>query len=332
MSGRRPLVLIAAALVLSGTATFGVYGLVRRDAPAPTDASLRTVAVLAAPVAAGAMVPAGAVVLAEWPVGAVPAGALVHVDSVVGRVALAPIAKGVPVLPSQLAPRGAAPGLEGAIRSGHRAMTVRVGEALGASGMLRADSRVDVLVTLRDDESGARPRARLLMGDVRVLAVGTARPPATPEDASRVPSAAEASIVTLEVTPTQAEQLALVEGQGSIHLVLRGYGSREQLVTSGTTTRDVLGLPSEVAAPARALQDVAARIGGVAPTRARARHVAPVTRVAPGASTDAGRSQASPPTETTTVRVFRGGKLTIEQVETSARPQSSAIVGTAATP
>ncbi|MGZ8375785.1 MAG: Flp pilus assembly protein CpaB [Gemmatirosa sp.] len=333
MSGRRYLVLFAGALGLAGVATFGVYGLVRSDEPS-ADAALRSVAVVVKPVAAGAMVPAGAVVLAQWPAGSIPSGAFALIDSVVGRVALVPLTKGVPVVPTQLAARGAAPGLEGAILAGRRAMTVRVSEAVGASGMLRADSRVDVLVTLRDEETGTRPRARLVMSDVRVLAVGTARPPASADETPRAPSAAEASVVTLEVTPTQAEQLAVVESQGSIQLVLRGYGSREQLVTSGTTTRDVLGLPQQLTAPANALANVAAQIGRVAPMRAPVRHVARVTTPAPGASSDAGRPSAPPPTpETTTVRVFRGGKLTIEQVETTDRSQSPAVVlGTAATP
>jgi pilus assembly protein CpaB len=332
MSGRRYIVLFAGALSLASVATFGVYGLVRSD-DRSAESSLRAVAVVVKPVAAGAVVPAGAVVLAHWPAGSIPSDAFERADSVVGRVALVPLAKGVPVVPTQLAPRGAAPGLEGAIRAGYRAMTVRVGEALGASGMLRSDSRVDVLVTLRDDETGTRPRARLVMSDVRVLAVGTSRGTA-PEELLRTPSAAEGSIVTLEVTPLQAEQLAVVESQGTIQLVLRGYGSREQLVTAGTTTRDVLGLAREITAPANALAGVADRFRLAAPVRAPVRHVAPVTTPPAGASTDAGRTSAPPPTtETTTVRVFRGGKLTIEQVETSDSSQSSAVVlGTAATP
>jgi pilus assembly protein CpaB len=50
----------------------------------------------------------------------------------------------------------------------------------------------------------------------------------------------QATTATLEVTPQQAEQLAVAMNEGTIQLVLRGYGDPDSIKTNGAESADVL--------------------------------------------------------------------------------------------
>ncbi len=45
----------------------------------------------------------------------------------------------------------------------------------------------------------------------------------------------EADVITLEVTPEQAEKLALAATEGKLQLTLRNYDDVEDILTKGTT-------------------------------------------------------------------------------------------------
>jgi pilus assembly protein CpaB len=69
-----------------------------------------------------------------------------------------------------------------------------------------------------------------------------------------------AATATLEVTPEEAERLAVAASQGSIQLVLRGYGDPDSIDTKGATSRDVLSqLRLEQPVPVRAVSRPAPR-------------------------------------------------------------------------
>lgn len=322
LSDHRYTAIFGAALLTAGGATFAVYRMLGAAAT-PRHEPVRMVVVAVRDVPVGIPVPREALGVASWPVGVAPAESFTTADSVVGRVTRAPLMPGEPVLPSRLAVRGAAPGLEGAIDPARRAMAVRVNEAASLSGLVRANSRVDVLMAGRGD--GAQINARVLMSDVRVLGVGSVRPPepagggtGSPDP---TPSATTAAIVTLEVTPAQAEQLAAAEGQGAIQVVLRGYGSAGDL-RGAEPSRDL----GAAAATGGAMMGPfgAAMSGGMSvaagPARASA-HIAPAPRAArraPAGSGDVASStghHAAEGTrahaESTVVYVYRGGAMTV---------------------
>lgn len=225
MSDHRYTAIFGGALLTAGVATFAVYRMLGAAAT-PKHEPVRAVVVAVRDVPAGVPVPREALGIASWPARVAPGESYAVADSVIGRVTRVPLMPGEPVLTSRLAARGAPPGLEGVIDPTRRAMAVRVNEAASVSGLVRSNSRVDVLMAGRGD-GGAQPTARVLMTDVRVLGVGSVRPPepAGGSGSDAPPSNATAAIVTLEVTPAQAEQLAAAEGQGAIQVVLRGYGS-----------------------------------------------------------------------------------------------------------
>ncbi len=353
LSDHRYTAIFGAALLTASGATFAVYRILG-TARTPQHESVRSVVVAVRDVPVGVPVPREALGVASWPARVAPSESFVSADSVVGRVTRAPLMPGEPVLVSRLAARGAAPGLEGTIDPTRRAMAVRVNEAASVSGLVRQNSRVDVLMAGRGD--GTQATARVLMSDVRVLGVGSVRPPDTPANGAPpdpTPSATTASIVTLEVTPAQAEQLAAAEGQGAIQVVLRGYGSTEAaaggiaagaLVAApstgagslGPAPSGALGLLSAAGSPPPAMLNsgaprVASSVGATPVAHAprashhSARPAGDARAVTPAVASAAIAVRTRP--ESTTVRVYRGGTMTVLRVEaTETAPATGAAI------
>ena len=350
-SDHRYTAIFGAALLTASGATFAVYRMLG-TARTPQHESVRSVVVAVRDVPVGVPVPREALGVASWPVRVAPPESYGVADSVVGRVTRAPLMPGEPVLAGRLAARGAAPGLEGAIDPTRRAMAVRVNEAASVSGLVRANSRVDVLMAGRGD--GMQATARVLMSDVRVLGVGSVRPPDPATNGSApdpTPSATTAAIVTLEVTPTQAELLAAAEGQGAIQVVLRGYGSTGDIdgAASGAigpvlgatpggvgSAPAILGVSGVTPGGMRMLPPGTAgamAAGGAPPVASHGSRATIVRRRAdrtPGEAVDAPtRIAADAPAtraraESTTVRVYRGGTMTVLRVESS---EPAAVMG-----
>jgi pilus assembly protein CpaB len=173
------------------------------------------------------------VAVAQWPLGTVPAGAFSAVDSVVGRVARIEVFKGEVIVPGRLAPDGTGPGLEVKITPGKRAVAVRIDDVSGLNGLVQPNSRVDILVTLRDAKNNTQV-SKLFMSNMRVLSIGTVIQTSVDNRPISAPTA------IIEVTPEEAEQLTIAQSEGTLRLVLRGYGDPDSIKTQGAKSADVL--------------------------------------------------------------------------------------------
>jgi len=201
-------------------------------------------------------------------------------------------------VPGRLAPAGTGPGLEVKITPGKRAMALKINDVAGISGLIQPNSRVDVLVTLlANQQQNTKEQAKLFMNDMRVLSVGTQVERG--DDGKPI----QATTATLEVTPQQAEQLAVAMNEGTIQLVLRGYGDPDSVVTAGATATDVLALlRSRTSAPAPKPQ----------PEPRRVRQMpAPPPPPPPPVRTIV----ADPKRDSVVVRVYRGDKLSQQKFE-----------------
>lgn len=222
------------ALVVGVAATFSVYRLViNRDNNAERDPTIAVV-VAVDELREGTLLGEASARLKRYPADAVPSGAFSSVDSVVGRVAQVHIFPGEPVLEGKLAPTGAGAGLEVKISDGHRAMSIPVNDYAGIAGLIQPNSRVDVLVTLRPDNRRRDRTAKVFLQNLRVLSVGTQ----LGRDEKGKPISA--STVTVEVTPNQAELLAVAMNEGVLHLALRGFSDGDEVDTRGATSSHVL--------------------------------------------------------------------------------------------
>jgi pilus assembly protein CpaB len=232
MADRRYTAIFAAALVTAAAATFGIYRVLEVQ-KAQNRIVTRPVVIALQDVAEGRSIERTSVTVANWPVGTVPAGAFSAIDSVVGRVARVDVFKGEVIVPGRLAPDGTGPGLQVKITPGKRAIAIRIDDVAGLNGLIQPNSRVDVMVTIRDESKNAQV-SKLFMSNMRVLSVGTISQVSADNRPISAPTA------TLEVTPIEAERLAIAQGEGIIQLVLRGYGDPDSIKTEGAKSQDVL--------------------------------------------------------------------------------------------
>ena len=294
MAGRRYTFVFYVAIGIAALATFGVYR-VLENTKASSRIATRPIVVATRNLAEGSALDRTALSVREWPVATIPAGAFSSADSLIGRVTRVAVFEGEAMVPGRLAPSGTGPGIEVKITPGKRAMGVRINDVAGVSGLIQPNSRVDVLVNINNAAEGGRQVSKLFMENMRVLSVGTS----VERDADGKPI--QATTAALEVTPEEAERLAVATNQGSIQLVLRGYGDPDSVKTKGANAADVL---SEL---------------GSAPTR-----VVEAPKPAPRRVTERPRptpapvpvAVAPPPKpDTLTVQVFRGDQVTSHKFE-----------------
>ena len=176
--------------------------------------------------------------VAQFPRSVAPDGAFTKIDeNLVGRVAVSKISAREPITESRLAPIGSAAGLTSLIPEGYRAMNVRVDDVVGISGFIMPGALVDIVVVVEPaDNSSQRERiSKIVLQNIKVLANGSnLDKPKNEKEAERVKT------VTLQVTPEQAEKLALASSEGRLQLVMRNSIDQGDEVTSGATKKTLL--------------------------------------------------------------------------------------------
>lgn len=218
----------------------------------------RTVVVAAIDLPVGAQIRPEDVRIVQVPRAFAPANCLERVNEVKGRVVVNPIWKNEPLVSNRLAPAGSGPGLAPMIPAGFRAVAVRVNDVIGVAGFIQPGMRVDVLA------SGRPPNVedsvtRTVLQNVVVLSAGQVL---QPEPKGQV---INAQVVTLQVTPEQAEVLTLTSGEGRIQLVLRNSTDTKVEQTPGARLTAIYATGERaVKAPA---------IHAVDPSRAQARGI-----------------------------------------------------------
>jgi pilus assembly protein CpaB len=305
MGERRFGLVLAFALLVASLAGFGVYRFLEQTR-ADSRVATGQVVVAAVDLPEGKILRAEDVKVTTVPRAGIVPGAYSTTDSVVGRVTRIPVFNGEALVPGRLAPVGSGAGLEVKITPGKRAMAVRIDDVVGLSGLIQPNSRVDVLVTLKADGTGEQQqRAKLFMSNMRVLSVGA--------NIERGPDgrALNEATAALEVTPQEAEQLAIATNQGKIQLVLRGYGDPDTITTRGASMSDIsLGRSVSIApqpAPARREEP--------------ARRSAPAPRPAPTPAPVVIAQQAAPPApkprnpDSSVVQIYRGNGVTQTRIE-----------------
>lgn len=301
---RRYRFVLYVALLVAGLATLGVYRVID-GMRASSRVATQNVVIASADVPEGTALTAATLAVVQLPVAAVPAGSYTSPDSVVGRVSRIPIFKGEAIVPGRLAPDGTAGGIEVKILPGKRAMSVRIDDVAGISGMVQPNSRVDVMLTTRDATAQGAQVSKLFMSNMRILSIGSNI--ARGEDGRPI----NAPTATLEVTPAEAERLALAVREGAIQLVLRGYGDPDSVQTTGAKRGDLLTQVDNGPPPAPAPTPAPSRVSR-AP--ARPAPAAPIATVPIPEKTDS-----------VVVRVYRGDQLSslkFEQARDSARRDS----------
>jgi len=247
----RHLVVLLIALTTASLASFGVYRAVERMPMRPAEAPPQSVVIAARSMPIGTELTARDVRVVAWPSSSPMPGAISNVNDVVSRGLLTSVLQNEPITSSKLASPEAGGGLSPAIPRGMRAMSVRVNDVIGVAGFLVPGSKVDVVVTMH---RGADSMTRTAASNVQVLTAGTRQEQQKEQQKPEADEKAGAStVVTLMVTPQDAERIALAQSEGEIMLVLRNPLDTEPTVTSGVRTAALLGpeeAPAAVKSPA----------------------------------------------------------------------------------
>ncbi len=234
----RTLIVLALSILVAGVATLFVYRAVERIPVREVEVSSYAVAVAARPLPVGTMLTAADVRLAAWPAGSPVAGGYSTIAEVVNRGLIAPVVENEPLTPAKVAVPEAGAGLPPTITAGMRAISVKVNEVIGVAGFVVPGTRVDVVVTI-SSRRGDDSLSRVVVSNVQVLTAGTKFDQDQASDAKPVPS----TVVTLLVTPGDAERIALASSEGSIMLTLRNPLDTEPTETKGTRMAALMGAP-----------------------------------------------------------------------------------------
>ena len=293
-------------LSLAGALVFGLVAvlLVSRylsDAKAYTK-SLTNVVVAKYPIPLGTKIKPDLLVVAQFPEGSIPEGAFDAIDKVANRVSITAINVREPVTSFKLSAEGTAGGLSAVIPEGYRAMTVKVDDVVGVSGFIMPGAFVDVVavITPVDQAAGQNPISKIVLENIKVLANG--------QNIDQPKDGREATLVkavTLQVTPEEAERLALAANEGKLQLVMRNYGDQEASNTRGVNKR---GLITGEAAGLEILSPPKAESQKPAPAPAPSQF-APARRLAPAARREEVKEPATAtPLTGPTVVLFEGAK------------------------
>ena len=162
-------------------------------------------------------------------------------SQVLGRGVILPVQKGEFLLPSKLAAENAGSGLPSLIPAGMRAVSVRVNEVVAVAGFVVPGTRVDVLLT--GNPGGANEQqTTTVLENVAVIAAGQKLERNAAGEPQTTP------VITLLVSPDDAQKLTLASSQGHIQLALRNPIDTKKEELAGTKVGGLYrGIPTAVA-------------------------------------------------------------------------------------
>ena len=235
MRNKRFLIVMAGALIFGLLAAFSVS---RYLSSAQANGGNSTkVAIAKVDIPLGTKIISEQVGEVEVAVGTNPDGTFESAEKLIGRVAIVNIAAREAITDAKLAPMGTDGGLTAVIPEGYRAMTVKVDDAVGVSGFIQPGAVVDVVVVIDPRENGINqdPISKVVLQNIKVLANG--------QNIDRPKNEREATTVkavTLQVTPEQAEKLALAANEGKLQLIMRNSTDQGDAQTKGINKRSLL--------------------------------------------------------------------------------------------
>jgi pilus assembly protein CpaB len=266
------LAMLAAAIVLGLAAVFFARMFLVPDQSQDRASSVTTIAAVVAtqPIAFGEIIAPEKLKVVQWPANGMPAGTFQRIGDAVGegdRVAMRAIDANELFTDKAISGKNSRLSTSTLLGSTMRAVAIPLNEVAGAGGFVAPGDRVDIFVT-RTAEGEDLPYTDQLAQAVRVLAVG--------QDSNVGKDKADVvKTATLEVTPLQAQKIALAQTVGILSVALRNLvdESRVRLETAqlldlndGTVTRIIRRARSDASATTRGSDAPPAGPRSAAPT------------------------------------------------------------------
>jgi pilus assembly protein CpaB len=236
----KPVVILGAvAVLIAAVASYALYSYLKGQEKKVSEAvATERVVVAATEIPLGTTINITQVKTTPWPKTDLPQGSFSGTGQVIGRTTTRTILSSDAVTEAKLMPKEGPVGIMTyKIPEGHRAMTVGVDQVAGVAGFINPGDIVDVVLTVTPPGSN-QSLSKIVLQNVPVLAIGQ-----IVEQKEGKP--VNVPTVTVDVTPEDAERLAIASTQGRLQLVLRRLGDKEVARTTGeTVTRVISGATS----------------------------------------------------------------------------------------
>lgn len=238
MGNLRAVVPIALSILIAAAGSFFLYTWVqKRTAPkeiVKVEADAVPVAVAASDLGWGTQIKAEMVKTAPYLRESLPTGYFAKVDDLKDRVLVTAVKANHPITEHMLAPREVKTGgVAAVLKEGKRAVSVKGDKVIGLAGLVQPGNRVDVLVTIEDPQK-KEDKTKLILENILVLAAGTQI------QKNEKGEPAPVDVYTLEVSPEEAEKLALAGTEGKLQLALRPVLDTETVLTKGVNVPQML--------------------------------------------------------------------------------------------
>jgi pilus assembly protein CpaB len=143
------------------------------------------------------------------------------IEDLAGNIARVPFVAGEPIREAKLVNAKGSGFMAAILPSGMRAVSTQISPETGAGGFILPNDRVDVILTRRDRDAEKATGSEVqtsetVLSNIRVLAIDQ-----SVEEKAGGQKVVVGKTATLEMTPAQAETLALSRQLGSLSLALR---------------------------------------------------------------------------------------------------------------
>jgi pilus assembly protein CpaB len=227
---------VGIAVAVAGLASFGVYRAIQRIPVREVEVGKATMVIAREPLSMGSRLTADNLKVVPWPSTTPIEGSFDKIAAVVDRGLIANVVANEPITESKLAPKEAGTGLPPVIPPGMRAISIKVNEVIGVAGFVVPGTRVDILATVTPADN--QVVSRVVLSDVQVLTAGTRY---DQEKAKQEGKPIPTSVVTVMVTPADAERLALASEEGRLMLALRNPMDVQPTLTTGVRMGSLIG-------------------------------------------------------------------------------------------
>jgi len=252
----RTLILFVVALMLAGGTAMLVRSWLAQRAPvaeagpvAPPPAPLKSVLVARDAITRGQILKPADLSWQPWPEGSIGKAYIQDgtkkIEEFAGWVARDPFVAGEPMTEAKMVAPGGRGFLAAVLSPGMRAVSVPVTATSGISGLVFPGDQVDILISEILPSAGPngnaaqQKAAETVLHDVRVLAVDQRLE-------NKPGEVAVAHNVTLEVTPKQAEEIAVATEMGKLSLSLRSLAASPTEQANADSSRQPGTLDSDV--------------------------------------------------------------------------------------
>jgi pilus assembly protein CpaB len=227
---------VAIAVAVAGLASIGVYRAIQNMPVREVEVGKATMVIAREAMPMGTRLTKDNIKVVRWPSTTPIQGSFDKADALIGRGLVDAVVANEPITSKKVAPKDAGAGLPPAIPPGMRAVSIKVNEVVGVAGFVVPGTRVDVLATVTPDDK--QTVSRVVLSDVQVLTAGTRL---DQEKAQKDGKPMPVSVVTLMVTPSDAERIALASEKGRLMLALRNPMDAQPTETSGVRMAGLLG-------------------------------------------------------------------------------------------